>query len=123
MPTPKTLVAQYLTYGRPFVDARRISRWLKWRLARAVALSRCASASQQGKEEPDVTNVTRLRCQVQTCECLPSQGCHSVEVGLVIPLPRSAAGRSYGPCDQAGTRPTQQMVGGQSDLSTMLWGP
>eukprot|EP00955_Chlamydomonas_euryale_P088003 364342-Chlamydomonas_euryale.AAC.4 len=28
----------------------------------------------------------------------------SVEVGLVIPLPRSAAGRSYGPCDQAGTR-------------------
>eukprot|EP00955_Chlamydomonas_euryale_P049417 354248-Chlamydomonas_euryale.AAC.2 len=43
---------------------------------------------------------------LEWCEILvPAQlGRNSVEVGLVISLHRSAAGRSYGPCDQAGTR-------------------
>eukprot|EP00955_Chlamydomonas_euryale_P119032 366571-Chlamydomonas_euryale.AAC.9 len=40
------------------------------------------------------TNVTRLRRRCRP-DALPPWQRHSVEVGLVIPLPRRAAGRSY----------------------------
>eukprot|EP00955_Chlamydomonas_euryale_P084415 363964-Chlamydomonas_euryale.AAC.2 len=50
-----------------------------------------------------VTDATRLNRQAQTCKCPPQSRHNSVESGLVIPLPRSVAGRSHRPCDQAGT--------------------
>eukprot|EP00955_Chlamydomonas_euryale_P085081 364051-Chlamydomonas_euryale.AAC.5 len=62
----------------------------------------CRASDQVGVRQSTgvrrgVTNVTRLRHHVQTCQCPPQWWRHSVEVGLVIPLARSAAGRSYGP--------------------------
>eukprot|EP00955_Chlamydomonas_euryale_P012502 134585-Chlamydomonas_euryale.AAC.1 len=74
---------------------------------RVLGVSEGAEAlyvAQVPYSEAGVTNVTRPRHQVQTCECPPQFWRHCVEVGLVMPLPRSSAVRSYGPCDQAGTR-------------------
>eukprot|EP00955_Chlamydomonas_euryale_P089805 364495-Chlamydomonas_euryale.AAC.6 len=65
----------------------------------------------------DVTDVTRLRRQVQACTCPPQWWRHSVEVRLVISLPRSAAGRPYRPCGQAVTR--QSIARGEAILPAL----